>query len=126
MWGDPVASRTRPNPGATLRQEDFGRIAELTFLRVPDLAAPGSSGESKRDDPSGAGARRPCFPAPERVPSARDSGVPRGPEPHARRPQGPALTGGGSESAGAAAGTVPPRAPGRAAQGGGEGGPKPG
>ncbi|TKC50276.1 hypothetical protein EI555_000769, partial [Monodon monoceros] len=44
-------------------------------------------------------------PRPNGVPPARDSGAPGAREPHARRPQGPALTGGGSERGGATAGT---------------------
>lgn len=70
---------------------------------------------------------------PASPPKLGDSGPgqrgPPGPEsPHAQRPQGPALTGGGSERGGAAAGTLPPRALGRATEGAsrGEGGPKPG
>nr|CAI9695086.1 unnamed protein product [Rangifer tarandus platyrhynchus] len=50
------------------------------------------------------------------VPPTRDSGALGAREPHARQPQGPALTGGGSERDGAAAGTVPPKTPGGAAE----------
>ncbi|XP_063641304.1 uncharacterized protein LOC745762 isoform X1 [Pan troglodytes] len=57
---------------------------------------------------------------PRGVPPARDSGAPGARKPHERRQRGPALTNRGSEYNGAAVGNMPPRAPERAAAGGGK------
>lgn len=95
----------------------------------PARPIPRSAGV-ERGKPGGRPKRRrrpqPLPPRPKGVPPAGDSGAPGAQESHARRPQGPALTGGGSEHSGAGAETMPPSAPGRAAEGAAREAPDPG
>lgn len=109
---------SRPEPEQCLGTRTFEGLRSSLFCGSRDLTDPGLAAE-----PKGATQAEP-----EPASADADSSLKRGVsnpgqralgarEPHARRPQGPALTGGGSERGGAAAGTVPPKTPGRAAEG---------
>ncbi|XP_030677469.1 cuticle collagen 34-like [Nomascus leucogenys] len=120
----PPSPRARSNAGAGERTWEgsgpyFPRGSRTRSPRVVKRKPKGRNQRSRR--------ARTLPRGPTGVPPARDSGAPGARKPHERRQQGPALTSGGSGYNGAAVGTMPPRAPERAAAGGGKRrGPKPG